>query len=356
MTKELIKNAKYILHTCEKLKESILFGKYELENALLSCYHLSELAGMEEIRNWTKNELEGFGSGDELPAVDDFPTYRKNIYCTISKRGYDSEGEDNKTVYLPFKVSTPRIVQFIKNDKDDPIGFVVTSFYNDIIKSKYHLNGITTEEYTILILKSNMSGILESVKVKLISNLQKFESYANKILEEKTDDVKEQIIEFDPKKIFIVHGRHEQSRNELENILRNKLNLDPIILMDQTNEGKTVIEKFENNSLKIGFTFVILTPDDVGMLKSDFLEVQSDLDDIKKKLKDKARQNVILELGYFTGKLGRKRVCCIQQGEKELLPSDLHGLVTIRFRDSIKETFLDIENELKKAGYLFNLN
>ena len=257
-------------------------------------------------------------------------------------------------MYLPLGVSAPKITYMIQKNSENAIGFIINEQWSDILKSSYGLKNITNEEYIILIIKDTLVGILESIKVELISNINKLESYANKILEEIKDD--EQIIEYDPKKIFIVHGRHEKSRNELEDILKNRLKLEPIVLMDQTNEGKTIIEKFENHSLNVGFVFVILTPDDIGMLKEDFLTVQSDLNKINDKLEDKARQNVILELGYFVGKLGRSRVCCIQQGDKELLPSDLHGLATIRFQNTIKETFLDIESELKKAKYLSNVN
>ncbi|MGB8035837.1 MAG: nucleotide-binding protein, partial [Nitrososphaeraceae archaeon] len=99
----------------------------------------------------------------------------------------------------------------------------------------------------------------------------------------------------DPKKVFIVHGHDDGSKNELASFLY-RLGLTPIILHEQANEGRTVVEKFESYASDVGYAFILLTPDDVGGKD-------------KAELKPRARQNVILELGYFMGKLGRDRVC-----------------------------------------------
>jgi predicted nucleotide-binding protein len=90
-----------------------------------------------------------------------------------------------------------------------------------------------------------------------------------------------------------------------------KLDLRPIILHEQPNKGRTVIEKFEAHS-DVGFAVVLLTPDDVGGLASS-----------PDKLSRRARQNVILELGYFIGKLGRAKVCALYKEGVEI-PSDIH--------------------------------
>ena len=65
-------------------------------------------------------------------------------------------------------------------------------------------------------------------------------------------------------------------------------------------------------------------------------------------IKHRARQNVILELGYFMGKLGREHVCCLYKGEIEL-PSDISGILYLPFNSSVNECFKDIRNELKHA-------
>lgn len=67
-------------------------------------------------------------------------------------------------------------------------------------------------------------------------------------------------------------------------------------------------------------------------------------------LKSRARQNVILEFGFFIGKLGRKRVCCLYK-ERVELPSDMHGMVHVSFLNSVNEARDMIAKELKAAGY-----
>lgn len=156
----------------------------------------------------------------------------------------------------------------------------------------------------------------------------------------------------DPKKIFVVHGHDEVARRELVELLEEELHLEPIVLMDEASGGKTVIEKFEDHTLKIGYAIILLTPDDLGCLKDDFEKHESDLSKSISELKLRSRENVILELGYFIGKLRREGVCCICKDSRSLLPSDLHGIIPIIYRDSVREKFLDIKKELINAGYV----
>lgn len=139
------------------------------------------------------------------------------------------------------------------------------------------------------------------------------------------------------KKVFIVHGHNEQTKSELALIL-TRLGFEPIILHEQPSQGMTVIEKFEKHS-DVGFAFILLTPDDKGCKKE---QVNNFL--------PRARQNVVFEFGFFVGKLGRNRVCCLYTGDVEL-PSDLHGLIYLQFKSSVNEIQLDIVKELRAAGY-----
>jgi predicted nucleotide-binding protein len=74
------------------------------------------------------------------------------------------------------------------------------------------------------------------------------------------------------------------------------------------------------------------------------------LDDHCDRQNFRARQNVILELGFFWGRLGHERVCCLSMGEMQL-PSDMHRIVLIRFKETIEEVYHQIEIELKNTGY-----
>lgn len=103
------------------------------------------------------------------------------------------------------------------------------------------------------------------------------------------------------------------------------------------NKGRTTIEKFEHHA-DVGFAVVVLTPDDVGKLKDEDSAV----------LRPRARQNVIMELGYFIGRLTRRGVCALQVGDDIELPSDILGVVWTPFDAGWK---LALAKELKAAGY-----
>ncbi|WP_442838668.1 TIR domain-containing protein [Acinetobacter baumannii] len=137
------------------------------------------------------------------------------------------------------------------------------------------------------------------------------------------------------KKVFIVHGHDENTLNKVARLIE-KLGLEAIILNEQVNKGKTIVEKIEANS-DVGFAVVLLTPDDIGKAHSadEFLP--------------RARQNVILELGYFMGKIGRERVCALKTDDLEI-PSDYFGVVWTNFDSAGAWKFL-LAKELKEVGY-----
>ena len=117
------------------------------------------------------------------------------------------------------------------------------------------------------------------------------------------------------KSVFVVHGRDVGTKELVARFIES-LGLTPVILNEQSNQGMTIIEKFEQHA-DVGFAVVLLTPDDVGGLNADEVTLES-----------RARQNVIFELGYFIGRLGRNRVCAITKGQVEI-PSDYSGVLYI---------------------------
>lgn len=148
-------------------------------------------------------------------------------------------------------------------------------------------------------------------------------------------------------KVFVVHGHDHKAKNELEVFLR-EVGLEPVVLHRQPDEGQTIIEKFEKHS-DVGFAFVILTPDEIA-----YTADQDSLEDSVRKKEYRARPNVIFEYGYFAGKLGRNRVCCLYTGDVTL-PSDLNGLIYKKFSTGIDEAGYSIMKELKAAGYNINV-
>ncbi|WP_312218970.1 nucleotide-binding protein [Brevundimonas sp.] len=146
--------------------------------------------------------------------------------------------------------------------------------------------------------------------------------------------------DFDTTKVFIVHG-HEEAPREMVARFVESLGLEAIILHEQRNRGRTVVEKLEAFS-DVGFAVVLFTPDDVGRA------ITEDKD------QPRARQNVVLELGYFMGKLGRGRVCAIRKGDIDW-PSDYAGVVYTSF-DEAGAWKKALAEELDEAGYDIDFN
>lgn len=164
---------------------------------------------------------------------------------------------------------------------------------------------------------------------------------AQKSLDTVVSELKKDIPIYSNHKVFIVHGRDTLLRTQVENVLR-ALGLEPIILQEQANIGKTIIEKIEECT-DVGFGIVLYTPCDEGRLKSEDGE-----------LKPRARQNVVLEHGYLMAKLGRERVCCLVSKNVEF-PSDIQGIGYIPAND-IDQWKYKIAKELKAAGFDIDMN
>lgn len=145
------------------------------------------------------------------------------------------------------------------------------------------------------------------------------------------------------KKVFVVHGRDETAKTNLE-ILLHEVGLEPVVLHRQADEGMTIIEKFEKHS-DVGYAFILLTPDEVAYLASE--EAKPDSERTKEY---RARPNVIFEFGYFVGKMGRSRVCCLYTGNVSL-PSDVSGMIYKRYEKSIEEVAYSLLKDLKASGY-----
>jgi len=141
------------------------------------------------------------------------------------------------------------------------------------------------------------------------------------------------------RKIFIVHGRDDGARETVARFLE-RIGLEAVILHEQANQGRTIIEKVVANS-DVGFAIVLLTPDDEGCVKGGTPE-------------PRARQNVLLELGYFIGRLGREKVCALKRGSLEI-PSDFAGVVweTMDSNGGWKQA---LARELEAAGHSIDWN
>lgn len=135
-------------------------------------------------------------------------------------------------------------------------------------------------------------------------------------------------------KVFIVHGHNKELRNEVKTVLY-ELGLKPVVLNEQPNGGKTIIEKFEEKSKDVNYAIILMTADDEGKAKKE------------KEYNLRARQNVILEMGYFMSRLKRSNVFLLLEDDVEM-PSDINGVVYASVNENWK---LMLVKELRNCGY-----
>jgi len=137
------------------------------------------------------------------------------------------------------------------------------------------------------------------------------------------------------RRVFVVHGHDRAARDAVANFIR-KVGLEPVIVAEEPAEGRTIIEALEHYG-KADFAVVLLTPDDKGGVR----------DSPPEQLRPRARQNVVLELGYFIALLGRGKVCPLYKADVEL-PSDIHGLL-YTVMDEHDAWQLKLAREMKRA-------
>ncbi len=184
-------------------------------------------------------------------------------------------------------------------------------------------DGLKATKATFIVYLDEIKNEEDTCNIQKVSN----PSIGSKKISQKNKDFS---------KVFIVHGHDGEMRESVAHLM-DKQGIVPIVLSDEANKGATIIEKIENNS-DVGAAICIFTPDDVGKAKSD------------KDNHDRARQNVVLETGYFMGKLGRDRIIIFSTKDLEL-PSDLQGIV---YMDS--NWRLEMLKELSAMGYDVDLN
>lgn len=165
---------------------------------------------------------------------------------------------------------------------------------------------------------------------------------AKSLLEAIIDDMEEEKMNasnFDMTKIFIVHGHDTTFKLQIKELL-SKVGIEGIILHEQPNTGKTIIEKIEHFGKNVGAAIVLYTPDDIGKANEE--------PDYKKR----ARQNVVFESGFFMGYLGRDRVVHVITDSSMEIPGDLSGVVYVDKGD----WKLDLAKELKSLKFDIDAN
>jgi len=149
--------------------------------------------------------------------------------------------------------------------------------------------------------------------------------------------------------VFIVHGHDDALRQQVARWLKENLRtgLAAVLLDEQPSEGRTLIEKFEHYAAQAAYVVVLMTADDLGGTKRQPGESEATL---LGRLQARARQNVVFELGYFAGHLGRSHVALLYEEGVEY-PSDVRGIVHIP-ADAGGGWKERLRTELRAAGLL----
>ncbi len=137
---------------------------------------------------------------------------------------------------------------------------------------------------------------------------------------------------------FIVHGHNLNMVKEVASCLREH-QIDPIILQDEPAGGMTIIEKFEAEAHASDLAVVLLSADDLGAARRDIAFSPHTIDParISTPWSYRARQNVMLELGYFMAKLQRRTHLCLVVEPGVELPSDIHGMSFVTYESGWEE-------------------
>jgi len=143
--------------------------------------------------------------------------------------------------------------------------------------------------------------------------------------------------------VFVVYGHDASAKDALEAMLR-RWGLTPIILDQEAASGLTLIEKIDKKVADVSYAVVLMTGDDLARVKGE----------TDAPLVPRARQNVVLELGIFLGRLGRAQVAILYERGVEL-PSDIHGVEYLPFEKKIEEKKLELAKAMANAGFEIDL-
>jgi predicted nucleotide-binding protein len=151
-------------------------------------------------------------------------------------------------------------------------------------------------------------------------------------------------VDVENRNVFVVHGRDHAIRNEVQRVLHS-LSIPSIVLDKEGDAGQTVVEKFVREAARCEYALVICSPDDEGRLRPKTKKTGA-----PDGWRPRARQNVVLELGYFLAQLGRKNVFMLHTGDLEL-PSDLAGVI---YQPGSTNWQHKLVRELRDAGFVIH--
>jgi predicted nucleotide-binding protein len=253
--------------------------------------------------------------GEKMTDYEKLKEITEEIDTLIAQGVSSSDSE-----FQAWRTKAERILIKIYGDKS----YEVKNFKNRPFSLTAYLSG------------TDHSAFVKKCAEDLTTTKTIFQEYLKEFLEDANVEKLSDTPEYS--NVFIVHGHDGELKNEVALLLK-KQNINGIILSEQANQGRTIIEKFEDNSDRCSAAIILMTADDEGKSKKEI------------DTKPRARQNVIFEAGYFMGKLGRANVIIIVDAGVEI-PSDLQGVVCTDSGD----WKLQVLGDLKQIGYTVDAN
>lgn len=278
-----------------------------------------------------------------MEEIDVFPD--KYWHCHVELAG-DSKKKDRSAVFndLTFDELSQQIITPWHSGRAFTVDGMVIKNIDDIQKIKI-TNTPQPKSHYAEQHNNRMrgSGIADLATDRRLLPLSSGKDYTHDLLfkEQEIKNTKGSVISGNSNNVFIVHGHDEQAKESSARFIE-KLGLNAVILHEQANEGQTIIEKLEKHT-DAAYAVVLFTPDDVGASSAS-----------PENLQPRARQNVLVELGYMAAKIGRNRVCVLRKGNVEI-PSDFLGVLYIDI-DAAGAWRLTLAKELKVAGLKVDLN
>lgn len=278
-----------------------------------------------------------------MDEVEEFPD--KYWHCHVELLG-DSKKKDRSAVFndLTFAELSQQIVTPWHSGRAFTVDGMIIKNIDDVQKIKI-TNTPQPKSYYAEQHNNRMrnSGIADMATNRSLLPLSSGKDYTHDLLfkEQEVINTTGAVVSESSNNVFIVHGHDEQAKESCARFIE-KLGLNAVILHEQANEGKTIIEKLEKHT-DAAYAVVLFTPDDVGASS-----------ETPESLHPRARQNVLVELGYMAAKIGRDKVCVLRKGDVEI-PSDFLGVLYIDI-DAAGAWRLTLAKELKVAGLKVDLN
>lgn len=305
------------------------FISYSYEDRIFATELVNHLNNY-DIQSWDLNKEIKIGE-PIIDKIDDLIKSSDRIIVIISENNVNSDLVQKALIHAIEKDldSTKKIlIPVVKEDVELPISFQKIEY----IPLKYTSEKIAKAIYSMIKKRHKETN----TPPQMLNSKEIAEAIAKEVEKLLRDETKNK------KPIFIVHGHNREMKESVARLVEN-LGLEAIILHEKPDGGKTIIEKFETHS-DVKFAIVLLSPDDKGCLIKDNF----------KNAKPRARQNVILELGYFIGKLRRKAVVTLfLEAPNFEMPSDILGILYIPYDEKGMWKY-KLVDRLQKCGFLIS--